>query len=201
MSEGGSEEPGGAVGLPDRPCFIDQLPPALQESYWDFQDTSYDRYWDFAWEGLGCSHADADEAVDAAFAEIGKEWLRMQSMENPAGFAWRILKFRIEDVRRKRKKRPEPMDLTVLEASADETAEDPYHQLTQRIVVHQAMRHLTERQRDVLTMTTRLQYTDQEIALIMGVTPNTVRTTRSQAMQKLKRLLASETDHPDGGTS
>lgn len=177
---------------------------AFQESYWRFHDAAYDRYWGFAWQALGCSHADADDAADAAFAGIGKEWLRMQSMKNPAGFAWRILKNRIEDVRRKRKKQPvpmDPMDLTAFEPDPDDSAEDPYHQLTQRIVVHEAMRHLTERQRDVLNMTTRLEYTDQETAAIMGVTPNTVRTTRSQATQKLTRLLASATDHPDGRTS
>ncbi|MEU9039368.1 sigma-70 family RNA polymerase sigma factor [Streptomyces sp. NPDC048352] len=199
MSEGGSDELGGAVGLPERPRSIDQLPPALKASYWSFHDASYGQYWDFAWESLGFSHADADEAVDAAFAAIGTEWERMQEMANAPGFAWRILKFRIEDVRRK--KRPEPMDLTVFDASADEAGEDPYHQLTQRIALHQAMRHLTERQRDILTMTTRLEYTDQETGLIMGVDPQTVRTTRSQAKQKLRRLLASETEHSDGRTS
>ncbi|MFF5809653.1 hypothetical protein [Streptomyces sp. NPDC012746] len=51
----------------------------------------------------------------------------------------------------RRKKRPEPMDLTAFDAAA---AEDPYHQLTQGIVLHQAMRHRTERQRHILTMTT-----------------------------------------------
>ncbi|MFJ5548715.1 sigma-70 family RNA polymerase sigma factor [Streptomyces sp. NPDC093225] len=202
MSEGGPEEPGGAVGLPDRPRSIDQLPPGLRAACWDFHETSYDQYWDFACDCLGGSHADADEAVDAAFSAIGDEWLRMQTMANPPGFAWRILKFRIENVRRK--KRPEPMDpidLTTFETSADEAAEDPYHQLTRRIAAYQAMQHLTERQRDVLIMTTRLTDTDQETAERMGITPATVRTTRRDAKQKLRQLLATETDHSDGMTS
>ncbi|MFF4371447.1 RNA polymerase sigma factor [Streptomyces sp. NPDC001594] len=200
MSEGGSEESGGAVGLPDRPRFIAQLPARLQAKYWDFHDLFYDLYWASAWDALGFSDADADEAVDAAFASIGKEWLRMQSMDNPEGFAWRILKFRIEDVRRKRKKRPEPRDLTEMEAFAEQADEDAYDQLTKRIVADQAMQHLTERQRDVLTMTFRLGFSDEEAAAVMGVAPNTIRTTRSQAIQKIRRLIDSETDHPDERT-
>ncbi|MGW7064586.1 sigma-70 family RNA polymerase sigma factor [Streptomyces sp. NPDC054904] len=199
MSEGGSEESGGAVGVPDRPRSIDRLPSGLRASYWGFHDTTYGQYWDYARDALAGSDADADDAVDAAFSAIAGEWPRMQSMANPEGFAWKILKFRIEDVRRR--KRPEPMDLTTLEGGTDGAAEDPYEDLTRRITLDQAMRHLTERQRDVLTMTIRLEYTDQETAVIMGVEPNTVRTTRSQARQKLTRLLASETHHSDGSTS
>jgi hypothetical protein len=36
--------------------------------------------------------ADAEEAVDAAFEQLLKAWTTVRSTENPAGYAWMVLR-------------------------------------------------------------------------------------------------------------
>ncbi|WP_240512818.1 RNA polymerase sigma factor [Streptomyces griseoruber] len=70
----------------------------------------------YAYLQLG-SDADTEEAVDLTFDAVMDCWPRMLGMENLEGYAWTILKRRIIDMHRKRRRRPELMEAAAFEVA------------------------------------------------------------------------------------
>jgi RNA polymerase sigma-70 factor (ECF subfamily) len=196
-SEGGSEETGGAVGVP-RAVPIDQWDIAAQMSYWGFHLRRRTDYMRYAYLQLG-SDADAEEAVDLTFDLMMDRWLRMLEMENLEGYAWKILKRRIIDMHRKRRRRPELMETAAFEAALADHAEDPYDTLTDAITLYAAVRDLSERQRDAILLHYGMGFTAAEAAEVMG---NQEATVRSQLRTGRERLAATLRlrcpEHPNG---
>ncbi|WP_369268790.1 RNA polymerase sigma factor [Streptomyces sp. R11] len=105
--EAGPEETGGAVGVPT--VLIDQWPMGWQMAFWGFHQERRSDHMNYAYLQLG-SDADAEEAVDLTFDQVMDRWPRMLQVENLEGYAWTILKRRIIDMHRKRRRRPELVD-------------------------------------------------------------------------------------------
>jgi RNA polymerase sigma factor (sigma-70 family) len=61
-----------------------------------------------------------------------------------------------------------------------------------RLMVRRALGVLTERQRRVVVLTVLEDRTDHEVALLLGVTTVTVRTTRRRALARLRQELTGE---------
>ena len=59
-----------------------------------------------------------------------------------------------------------------------------------RLALRTALAVLTERQRRVVTLTVLDDRPDDEVALLLGVTPVTVRTTRRRALSRLRQELS-----------
>ncbi|MFK8910846.1 RNA polymerase sigma factor [Streptomyces sp. YS-3] len=190
MSEGGPEDSGNAVDVPHRQGRqpMSQWSPAQRLSYWAFHAGKRHAYMRFAYLQLG-SDADAEEAVDKAFEAIIREWLRMLAMRNLEGYAWTVLKNRIFDQQRARKRRPEPADISAFEAAVKDAVCDPYELLTGVIQFYTAVKHLSERQRDAVVLRYGLDCTTKEAAAVMGVDEATVRSHLSQACRRLAKLL------------
>ncbi|MFG2616172.1 sigma-70 family RNA polymerase sigma factor [Streptomyces sp. NPDC048507] len=195
MNDGGPEESGGAVGLPSRrrqPTPVSQWDPSARLSYWAFHANRRPAYMRFAYLQLG-SDAAAEDAVDAAFASIMDEWLRMLHMDRLDAYAWTVLKQRIVDGGRRRdprRRQPEPMDTTAFEAALKEAHADRYEVLADTIRFYSAVSRLAERQRDTVILRYGLQCTPGEAAAVMGVDEATVRSQLGQAHRRLARLLA-----------
>ncbi|MEU2060859.1 sigma-70 family RNA polymerase sigma factor [Streptomyces sp. NPDC013455] len=202
MSEGGTEESSGAVGLPSRrrkAVPMAQWPDAARARYWAFHADRRQSYLGFAYLQLG-SDADTEEAVDAAFDAVMDKWDQMRQMENAEAYAWAILKNRVRDQQRKRKRRPEPMDIAAFEAALRDDTEDPYDGLADAITLYSATRRLSERQRDLVTLHYGLGYSTVEAAALLGLEEATVRSHLSQARRRLARLLkAEDCDRADEG--
>lgn len=96
-----------------------------QLAYWGFRQKPCTDYMRYAYLHLG-SDADAEEAVDLTFDQVMDRWLRMLQMENLEGHAWTILKRRIIDMHRKRRRRPELMETAAFEAALAGHPDDPY---------------------------------------------------------------------------
>ncbi|MFF7358359.1 RNA polymerase sigma factor [Streptomyces filipinensis] len=198
-SEGGAEDTGGAVGAP-RAVPIDQWDVAAQMSYWAFHQQRRVDYMRYAYLQLG-SDADAEEAVDLTFDQMMDRWLHMLEMENLEGYAWKILKRRIIDMHRKRRRRPELMETAAFEAALADQVEDPYDRLTDAITLYVAVRDLSERQRDAILLHYGMGFTAAEAAEVMG---NQEATVRSQLRTGRERLIATLKlrcpEHPNGKT-
>ncbi|PWJ02371.1 RNA polymerase subunit sigma-24 [Streptomyces sp. NWU49] len=196
-SEQGTEDTGGAVGTPGV-VPIDQWDVAAQMSYWAFHQQRRIDYMRYAYLQLG-SDADAEEAVDLAFDRMMDRWLGMLQMENLEGYAWTILKRRIIDMHRKRRRRPELMETAAFEAALAEHVEDPYDTLADAITLYTAVSALSERQRDAILLHYGLGFTAAEAAEVMGNQEATVRSQLRTGRRRLTTLLKLRCpEHPDG---
>ncbi|MEU3862663.1 sigma-70 family RNA polymerase sigma factor [Streptomyces sp. NPDC028722] len=196
-SEQGTEDTGGAVGTP-RAVPIDQWPVAAQMSYWGFHQQRRVDYMRYAYLQLG-SDADAEEAVDLTFDRIMDHWLRMLEMESLEGYAWTILKRRIIDMHRKRRRRPELMETAAFEAALADHVDDPYDTLTDAITLYAAVSALSERQRDAILLHYGMGFTAAEAAEVMGNQESTVRSQLRTGRRRLTTLLKLRCpEHPDG---
>ncbi|MFC4470391.1 sigma-70 family RNA polymerase sigma factor [Streptomyces xiangluensis] len=122
-------------------------------------------------------------------------------MEHLEAYAWAILKNRITDQQRKRSRRPEPMDIAAFEAALRDHAEDPFDVLADAIVLYEAARRLSERQRDLIVLRYGMGYSTAEAAALLGLEEATVRSHLCQARRRLARLLlqAERSDRADEG--
>ncbi|MFI9719394.1 RNA polymerase sigma factor [Streptomyces sp. NPDC052396] len=187
-------EPGGTVDVPGEsgePGPMERWPDADRLAYWAFHAGRRRGYMRFAYVQLG-SDADAEEAVDAAFDAIMGNWPRMLRMERLERYAWTVLKHRIADQRRRRRRRAEPMDIAAFEAGLPDGSADPYEVLADSIQLYGAIRHLSERQRDAVVLRYTIGYTTSEAAELMGVEEATVRSHLSQAYRRLAGLLVAD---------
>lgn len=196
-SETGPEETSGAVGAP-RAVPIDQWDVTAQMAYWAFHQQRRTDYMRYAYLQLG-SDADAEEAVDLTFDQVMDRWPRMLQMENLEGYAWTILKRRIIDMHRKRRRRPELMETAAFEAALADHVDDPYDTLTDAIALYAAVASLSERQRDAILLHYGMGFTAAEAAVVMGNEKATVRSQLRTGRQRLANLLRLRCpEHPDG---
>lgn len=110
-------------------------------------------------------------------------WPRMLEMENLEGYAWTILKRRIIDMHRKRRRRPELMETAAFEAAVANHVD--YDALTDAIALYGAVASLSERQRDAILLHYGMGFTAAEAAEVMG---NEQATVRSQLRTGRERL-------------
>ncbi|MFE0453144.1 RNA polymerase sigma factor [Streptomyces sp. NPDC058914] len=193
----GQEETGGAVGVP-RALPIDQWDMTAQMAYWGFHQRRRTDYMRYAYLQLG-SDADAEEAVDLTFDAVMDCWPRMLEMENLEGYAWTILKRRIIDMHRKRRRRPELMETAAFEAAVADHVEDPYDALTDAIALYAAVASLSERQRDAILLHYGMGFTAAEAAAVMGNEEATVRSQLRTGRERLAYTLKLRCpEHPDG---
>ncbi|WP_052758112.1 RNA polymerase sigma factor [Streptomyces yangpuensis] len=162
-----------------------------ERSYWAFHDDRYTPFLGFAYRKLG-SDADAEDAADKTFDEIMNNWQRMLGMENLRGYAWSILKSRISDQRRKRDKQALPTDLAAFAAMVDHR--DDFAVVLGRLQFARAVGHLSERQRDAVTLRHGLELDTATAAQLMGVAEATVRSLLSQARARLLQVLDIPSD-------
>ncbi|MFI9205506.1 sigma-70 family RNA polymerase sigma factor [Streptomyces sp. NPDC053048] len=198
MADHAAEDHGGAVGTPGGRRKITSMAhwsDSARMSYWAFHADRRQAYMSFAYLQLG-SDADTEEAVDAAFDAIMDNWCEMLRMEHLERYAWTILKNRIVDQYRRRRRRAEPMDVAAFEAALRDTTEDPFEVLADSLQLYSSVRLLSERQRDAITLRYGLDFTTSEAATLMGVEEATVRSHLSQACRRLARLL--EAGNADG---
>jgi RNA polymerase sigma-70 factor (ECF subfamily) len=177
---------------------IDQWDPTAQMAYWGFHLQRRQDYMRYAYLQLG-SDADAEEAVDLTFDQVMDRWPRMLRMENLEGYAWTILKRRIIDMHRKRRRRPELMEIAAFEAALADPAEDPYDTLTDAIALYVAVGSLSERQRDAILLYYGIGFTAAEAAVLMGNEEATVRSQLRTGRRRLATLLKLRCpEHSDG---
>ncbi|MGW2911695.1 sigma-70 family RNA polymerase sigma factor [Streptomyces asoensis] len=135
--------------------------------------------------------ADAEEAVDEAFVQLARQWPRILRAENPATYAWRVMKNRVIDHARARGRRATLMDTAVFETVTLQGAEDAFEVIEQNLRLFRAISALPERQRDVI----RLRYCEgcstADVAFQLGITEAGVRSTERHAKRRLREIYTS----------
>ncbi|MFM9372829.1 sigma-70 family RNA polymerase sigma factor [Streptomyces sp. Da 82-17] len=145
------------------------------------------------------NHADAEDAVDAAFEQLLKAWNAVLKTENPAGYAWTVMRNSTIDTHR-RGRRALPLDLAAFETQALAGAPDPIKQYEESSTLVAAIRQLPPRQMDVMVLRYLLDYTDRQVADELGITPASVRSSARHAKRRLHDLLTTPDtteEHPD----
>ncbi|MEV5969432.1 sigma-70 family RNA polymerase sigma factor [Streptomyces sp. NPDC051921] len=193
MSEVGTEETeesDGAIGLPRRPAPMVDWSPALHQGYWEFHARWHDHFFEYAHFDLR-SEAAALTAVDTTFHDLMRQWPRVSVMEKPAAYAWTVLKKRIIDQGRRRRRTPIPVDDGVLGGLLDEQVGgvDPFDTLVENIALHDAIGRLPERQREAVTHCYLLGRSTTEAAEILDIDAATIRSHLHRAKRRLAREL------------
>ncbi|WP_369234590.1 sigma-70 family RNA polymerase sigma factor [Streptomyces sp. R21] len=143
------------------------------------------RYVCWATSRLG-SRADAEEAVDAAFEQLLKAWQTILTTENPAAYAWRVLRNSTIDFSRARDRRPALIGEAAFETVALGQAADPIGQFEESLHLYQAIGQLPPRQMDVILLQFSHGYSVDEVAAALGITPAGVRSTARHAKRRLQ---------------
>ncbi|MCF3131956.1 RNA polymerase sigma factor [Streptomyces olivochromogenes] len=139
------------------------------------------------------------EAVDLTFDQVMDRWLGMSQIENLEGYTWTILKRRIIDMHRKRRRRPELMETAAFEAALAGHTDDPYDTLADTIALYAAVASLSELQRDAILLHYGMGFTAAEAAVLVGNEEATVRSQLRTGRQRLATLLKLPSpEHPDG---
>ncbi|MFC8490446.1 sigma-70 family RNA polymerase sigma factor [Streptomyces sp. NPDC057235] len=150
----------------------------------------YDRFVRFARYDLRSDEL-ADAAVESTFAELMSHWPKVAVNRNPTAYAWTVLKKRLIDQGRRRRRTALPVDDHTLWGLVDERAgrDDPLEALALRISVRNAVRQLPERQRDVVTLYYLLDQPTTVVAELLGIDAATVRSHINRALPRLGRFL------------
>ncbi|MFF4653568.1 RNA polymerase sigma factor [Streptomyces sp. NPDC001380] len=186
MTDGWSEQTDPGETAP-----VDGGPRTHRASYWAFHCDKRTDYLRYAYLQLG-SDADAEEAVDATFDKLADKWEQMLRMENLEGYAWTVLKRRIADLLRRRKRQPTLVDTATFEAVARTNCTDQFSALEDSMDLYAAVNALPERQRDAFILRHTLDHSTAQTAALMGVEEATVRSHLRQARRRLAHVLGVE---------
>lgn len=160
-------------------------------SFTAFHQMNRPRYIHYAETFLHNRH-DAEEAIDSAFEQLLRTWDKVLLVENPAGYAWTVMRNKVNDHSRARRRRPPLLDDEAFNTFALRDAVDPYGQITESLALMRAMRQLTERQLDVMVMTYLHGLNAPAVADVLGITSATVRSTVRHATRRLRDILGPD---------
>ncbi|MEU8599189.1 sigma-70 family RNA polymerase sigma factor, partial [Streptomyces globisporus] len=86
---------------------------------------------------------DAEEAIDSTFEHLLRTWDEVLLTENPAAFAWTVMRNKVVDHARARTRRPPLIDEAAFDTVALRDAVDPIGQITESLALFRALRQLT----------------------------------------------------------
>ncbi|MGP4003012.1 RNA polymerase sigma factor [Streptomyces sp. 8N706] len=151
---------------------------------------------------------DAREAANETFFKLHLKWDEALASESTSAFAWTILKGVIADMLRKRDRRPcMPAGLMTFEEglafeptvrAISGIPSDEIEQMPRRIVVHEAIAALPDRQRTCIKLHYLSGHTAEEIADSIGLTASTVRSHLASGREALAKALNEPEAAEDG---
>ncbi|MEV6549674.1 sigma-70 family RNA polymerase sigma factor [Streptomyces sp. NPDC051597] len=183
---------------PGRPAMTNQHLPVDFSAFHHMHRPVYLR-----WAQTVLNHrADAEEAVDAAFEQLLMIWTVVLSKENPAAYAWSVLRSRTLDLARARSRRPALLEEAAFETVALARAADPIGQLEESLALFHAVRQLPPRQMDVMLLLHLHGLSPAQVGDHLGITAAAVRSTARHAKRRLRHTLgladrSTEEGHAD----
>jgi DNA-directed RNA polymerase specialized sigma24 family protein len=133
----------------------------------------------------------ASEAVDEAMARAYQRWNRVQALDNPGGWVYRVGLNWSRSVLR-RALRPAPVWVTKADSVVDGSGLDP--------TIDRALGALSIEQRAVVVCRLLIGYSEAQTATALGLRPGTVKSRLARATSRLQSLLspldpANKDDH------
>ncbi|MEP7046150.1 MAG: sigma factor-like helix-turn-helix DNA-binding protein [Ilumatobacteraceae bacterium] len=127
----------------------------------------------------------AAEAVDEAMARAFQRWSRVQALDNPGGWVYRVgLNWSRSILRRAL--RPAPVWVTHRPASGDAGSVDPMIEPT----IDRALAQLSFEQRAVVVCRLLIGYSEAQTAAALGIRPGTVKSRLARGTTRLQSLLS-----------
>jgi RNA polymerase sigma-70 factor (ECF subfamily) len=120
----------------------------------------------------------AEDLTQEAFARVWEHWDRVQDHPDPTGYLYRTALNLVRQRRRRLLRTPR--------AQLPAVDSDPNSTVDRREDLYTALRRLTPRQRSALVLTELLDLDAKEVAKILGVRPETVRSLASQGRSALR---------------
>ena len=155
---------------------------------------SLDRY---AYALTSDRHA-ADDLVQETLIRVAGAWRRIREDGNPAGYATTVMFRTYVSFWRARRRRPETVELTIEPRSTG----DDFATVDTRMQLRQVLRTLPKMQRAVLVATYLQDFSDDEIAHMLGRAASTVRSLRHRGLKTLSAALGYDDvaaqDHAEG---
>ena len=122
------------------------------------------------------SAAEAEDIAAEATARALDRWRRVGGMASPKGWVVRVAtNLAIDTVRRRR-------FVATIEFETPAEADDADN----RIAVREMLRRLPRRQRDVLALRYLADLSEAEIAVVLGISPGSVKRHASRALSRLR---------------
>jgi RNA polymerase sigma-70 factor (family 1) len=170
---------------------------SLQDSWYAFVQgdvAAFDEIFDAMWEDCyryayriyGQEH-EAKEVVQELFIRLWDKRMGLPIVENPQAYLIRALKNGIINQLASAKKQPLQLDALTLKVPF---APDVQAHNEQKALLNAAIQQLPEKTRQVLVLSHIEGYSTQEIALVTGSAPQTVRNQLTIALRKLHALLS-----------
>ena len=148
-----------------------------------------ERFYRYARYRLG-HDSDAEDAVSECILEI---WKRLPTLREPAAFpafAFRILSACCARQVRWQIDRRTKSDLDA-QAAINDAALIHTDNTDTRLILEEALATITEQEREIVLLSAVSGLNSNEIALITGKPPGTVRSTLARSLKKLRRHLQS----------
>ncbi|MCX4690640.1 hypothetical protein OG401_41210 [Kitasatospora purpeofusca] len=172
--------------------------PLVSIEFDAFFEHYHQRYLDYARAQLTLSEPDqVQDLVEDVFAHLGADWDQVLTRSNPVGHAWGLLRFAVENERRRRGEVLMLVEQSVFMDAANRATRPVFEALEDGLGVYHAISRLPERQYDALLFNRFLEYSTADTAAVMGINPGTVRVLVHQAHSKLRKLTllaAAESD-------
>jgi len=106
----------------------------------------------------------AEDVLQEALADVYKRWSKIRSHENPEAYLMRVMVSKHADLRRKWARKKDELETTLEALDAAIDGSDSTDEITERLLVHAALKSLTPAQRAVLVLTYEEGYAIKEIA-------------------------------------
>ncbi|MER5312621.1 sigma-70 family RNA polymerase sigma factor [Streptomyces sp. NPDC002773] len=198
------EAPSG-TGLPEERHFLQELHDLKgieyemtpdQEAFYDLYGRAHLRY---AHTMLGSKQA-AIAVVRRCYSHLVLNWRNILKEENPpAAYAWKLLKQRVEMHLRLTGQPPQMVQTAAFQQAVRATLEVKRRQfevMESALGLYTAIANLPERQYDVVVMHYVLGFSAAKVADIMGIKPDTVRSHRRLARERIASKLGLSLDPP-----
>jgi RNA polymerase sigma factor (sigma-70 family) len=172
-----------ALSLHEPPSVDDAASAAA--SFQDFFEVERDRLYGLLALVTG-DRSEAEDLAQDAFVAVWERWDRVRLMDNPAGYLHRTA----INTFRKRYRRSKLFGRTSASLSAG-TSSTP---ADSALMLSEALRSLTPRQRAALVLTELLGYSGEEAAGALGVKASTIGALKHQGRTALRREVESPDD-------
>ncbi|MEV6670010.1 sigma-70 family RNA polymerase sigma factor [Streptomyces sp. NPDC051162] len=165
---------GPRLGPRPRPALHKDLSDGLPPDFVDFFSFQHQAYLRYAHLQLG-SEADAEWVVEEVFCQLALDWGKVRRQPNRAAYALAALKEKTTSLLAARRRTAPAMIETAAFAAVMGAVRARMEVLESRLGLYAAMTRLPDRQYDVVVLRYVIGYPVPRVALIMGISPATVR--------------------------
>jgi RNA polymerase sigma factor (sigma-70 family) len=150
----------------------------------------------------GLSMEDAEDIAGRSVQEFMQQSAGERPIRHPSGLLWRIFRCNLNDLFRRRARRPQHTSLDeALTVPIAAAAADPSLRAIVDDLLQQVCACLTEEERVAFLHFHLYHFSDREIAAIIGIKEGNVRVKRHRATLKIQRLLREQPSRSTPGAA